>query len=43
MRQDKKMRDGRLTFVLLRGIGNAFLSDDVPDEAVRAVLAADCA
>ena len=43
MRQDKKMRDGRLTFVLLRGIGNAFLSDDVPDEAVRAVLATDCA
>ena len=43
MRQDKKMRDGRLTFVLLRGIGDAFLSDDVPDEAVRAVLETDCA
>ncbi len=40
MKQDKKMRDGRLTFVLTRGIGQAFTSNDVPEEAVRATLLA---
>jgi 3-dehydroquinate synthase len=38
MRQDKKVRDGRLTFVLARRIGEAFLADDVPIEAVEAIL-----
>ncbi|MDZ4736090.1 MAG: 3-dehydroquinate synthase [Rhodospirillaceae bacterium] len=38
MHQDKKMRDGRLTFVLARGIGDAFLANDVPMEAVAAIL-----
>ena len=38
MRRDKKMRDGRLQFVLAHGIGEAFLSADVPAEAVEAVL-----
>jgi shikimate kinase/3-dehydroquinate synthase len=38
MRRDKKMRDGRLSFVLVRGVGQAFTTDDVPEEAVRAVL-----
>jgi 3-dehydroquinate synthase len=38
MRQDKKVRDGRLTFVLARRIGEAFLADDVPLEAVGAIL-----
>jgi shikimate kinase/3-dehydroquinate synthase len=38
MKQDKKMRDGKLTFVLTRGIGRAFTSRDVPEDAVRAVL-----
>ncbi len=38
MRQDKKMRDGRLNFVLARGIGDAFTSSDVPADAVAAVL-----
>jgi 3-dehydroquinate synthase len=38
MRQDKKVRDGRLTFVLARGIGRAFVADDVPIEAVSAIL-----
>jgi shikimate kinase/3-dehydroquinate synthase len=38
MRHDKKMRDGRLAFVLVRGIGQAFTSRDVPPEAVSAVL-----
>jgi shikimate kinase/3-dehydroquinate synthase len=38
MRHDKKMRDGRLAFVLVRGIGQAFTSRDVPPEAVASVL-----
>ena len=38
MRQDKKVRDGQMTFVLVRGIGEAFLSRDVPPEQVMALL-----
>ncbi len=38
MRRDKKMRDGRLAFVLARGIGDAFTASDVPPEAVAALL-----
>lgn len=38
MSRDKKVRDGRLTFVLLRGIGRAFVSRDVAPEAVEALL-----
>ncbi|HEY5347796.1 MAG TPA: 3-dehydroquinate synthase [Rhizomicrobium sp.] len=38
MGHDKKVKDGRLTFVLVRGIGAAFTSSDVPLEAVRAIL-----
>lgn len=38
MRRDKKVRDGRMTFVLVRGIGAAFTSRDVPEEAVRELL-----
>jgi shikimate kinase/3-dehydroquinate synthase len=38
MQRDKKMRDGRLGFVLARGVGEAFTSRDVPAEAVVAVL-----
>jgi shikimate kinase/3-dehydroquinate synthase len=40
MKQDKKMRGGKLTFVLTRGIGRAFTSNDVPEDAVRATLLA---
>jgi 3-dehydroquinate synthase len=39
MRQDKKVRDGRIVFVLARGIGEAFLARDVDLSAVRALLA----
>jgi 3-dehydroquinate synthase len=39
MAQDKKVVDGRLRFILARGIGAAFVADDVPPEAVREVLA----
>ena len=38
MRRDKKMRDGRLHFVLARGIGEAFTSGDVPEAAVVELL-----
>jgi 3-dehydroquinate synthetase len=38
MRQDKKVKDGRLTFVLARGIGRAFLSRDVEMGQVEALL-----
>jgi shikimate kinase/3-dehydroquinate synthase len=38
MRRDKKTRDGALTFVLVRGIGEAFTSRDVPVEVVDALL-----
>ncbi|MDD2876815.1 MAG: 3-dehydroquinate synthase [Acidiphilium sp.] len=40
MRSDKKMRDGKLAFVLARGIGAAFTSSDVPPAAVRETLLA---
>ena len=38
MKHDKKVQDGRMTFVLTRGIGHAFLSRDVPLEALGALL-----
>ena len=38
MKRDKKVQDGRMTFVLTRGIGQAFLSQDVPHEGLRALL-----
>ena len=39
MGQDKKVIDGRLRFILARGIGDAFVADDVPRDMVRDVLA----
>jgi 3-dehydroquinate synthase len=38
MGQDKKVIDGRLRFVLARGIGRSFVADDVPGDVVRSVL-----
>lgn len=38
MHHDKKVRDGRLTFVLARGIGKAFVSRDVAPQAIEALL-----
>jgi len=38
MRTDKKVRDGRLTFVLARGIGEAFVCHDVAEPELRAML-----
>jgi 3-dehydroquinate synthase len=39
MAQDKKAVGGRLRLVLARGIGAAFVTDQVPPEALRALLA----
>ena len=39
MGQDKKVVDGQLRFILARAIGEAFVTADVPREAVRALLA----
>ena len=36
--QDKKVRSGRLTFILTKGIGRAFVADDVAEDAVRQFL-----
>ena len=38
MDQDKKVQAGRMTFILLRGIGQAFISRDVEREEVRGWL-----
>ncbi len=38
MGQDKKVKDGKLRFILARGIGDAFITSDVPPEAVLGVL-----
>ncbi len=38
MMQDKKVRDGKVTFVLAHGIGRAFIAHDVDAQAVRALL-----
>jgi 3-dehydroquinate synthase len=39
MRQDKKAVAGKLTFILVRGIGEAFITRDVAEEDVLAFLA----
>ncbi len=38
MAQDKKVVDGKLRFILARGIGAAFVADDVPGDAVLGLL-----
>ncbi len=38
MALDKKNREGRLRLILWRGVGQAFIAEDVPAAAVRAVL-----
>ena len=38
MGQDKKVLEGRLRFILARGIGEAFITSDVPRDAVLGVL-----
>ena len=36
--QDKKVKSGKLTFILTRGIGQSFVADDVPPSEVLAFL-----
>ena len=38
MAQDKKVQDGKLRFILARGIGDAFITSDVPRDAVLNLL-----
>lgn len=38
MSQDKKVIDGQLRFIMARGIGEAFVTTDVPVDVVRSVL-----
>lgn len=38
MAQDKKVRDGALTFILARGIGRSFIAPGIDRDAVRAFL-----
>ena len=40
MAQDKKVLDGKLRFILARGIGQAFVTSDVPRDALEDVLQA---
>ena len=41
MRQDKKAQSGKLTFILVRSIGNAFIAKNVSDDDVTAFLQED--
>jgi 3-dehydroquinate synthase len=41
MRQDKKAQSGKLTFILARSIGDAFIAKNVPDSAVADFLTED--
>lgn len=43
MAQDKKVVAGRLTFILVRGIGDSFIAKGVDVPAVRDFLARECA
>jgi 3-dehydroquinate synthase len=43
MGQDKKVRHGKLTFILARAIGEAFIAHDVPPERIRDFLAGEIA
>jgi 3-dehydroquinate synthase len=37
--QDKKVKRGKLTFILVRGVGQAYVANDVDPAAIRAFLA----
>jgi 3-dehydroquinate synthase len=37
--RDKKVKDGKMTFVLTRGIGKAFVTQEVNDKSLRDILA----
>jgi 3-dehydroquinate synthase len=41
MYQDKKTRSGRLTFILVNGIGRAFIAPDVDDKSLLSFIASE--
>jgi len=41
MGHDKKVRDGKLTFILARGIGKAFVASDIDAAALRGFMTAE--
>jgi len=43
MAQDKKVLDGKLRFIMARGIGEAFVTSDVPEKVVRGLLSEELA
>jgi 3-dehydroquinate synthetase len=43
MRQDKKVERGKLTFILVKGIGESFVARDVEEASVSAFLARELA
>lgn len=43
MAQDKKVQDGKLRFIMARGIGAAFVTSDVPGDVVRGLLSEELA
>jgi 3-dehydroquinate synthetase len=43
MEQDKKVKDGEMTLILLRRLGEAFIAPKVPRSAIRAFLEAQLA
>lgn len=40
--RDKKAKDGELTFILTRGIGKAFITQDIKQDTLRTALAQAC-
>jgi 3-dehydroquinate synthetase len=38
MRKDKKARDGKLTFILVRSIGQAFVEHQIDEQSLRDFL-----
>jgi 3-dehydroquinate synthetase len=40
MRSDKKKKAGKLRYVLLRDIGDVFVTDEVPEDVVSKTFAA---
>ncbi len=43
MEQDKKVKGGEMTLILMRGLGEAFVAHGVPRDAIRAFLEAQLA
>ncbi len=43
MAQDKKVKAGRLTFILARGIGRSFIATDIPPQNAKSFLEAELA